>query len=125
MVIPVLVMLLALAVLGGRVSGAQGLVNDAATSAAQAAALAQDPADAQSDGQSTAQAALQQSGADCVPPAQVTVDLSDFAPGGTVTVSVTCDFSTGGLSPLSFGPSSVTGTATAPIEPYRSVESAT
>lgn len=120
MAVPVLVLLLALAVAGGRTAGAQAMVDGAATSAAQAAALAQDPGQAQAAADSTVQAALQQAGSDCAN-SQVNVDTSQFHAGGTVTVSVTCQFSLSGLSLLPLSSNQVTGSAVSPIEPYRSV----
>jgi hypothetical protein len=68
--------------------------------------------------------ALQQSGADCVnfnPQTDVslTTNPPGFQAGGTVTVTVTCDFANSGLSlPIN---NQVVESSTAPIDPYRSV----
>ena len=49
----------------------------------------------------------------------VTVTLTVPEPGGTVTVTVTCDFANSGLSlPIN---NQVVESSTAPIDPYRSV----
>jgi hypothetical protein len=118
------VFLLLLGVAGGRLSGAQALVDDAAVSGARAASLAPGPAEAFGAAQAMVTTALQQSGADCVDfDAQNDVSLTTnppgFQAGGTVTVTVTCDFANSGLSlPID---NTVTESSTAPIDPYRSV----
>jgi Flp pilus assembly protein TadG len=122
MAVPALLLLLMLAVAGGRTAGAQGMVDAAAGSGAQAAALADDPSQAPAAAETTVDAALQQAGADCGS-SQVTVDTSHFGPGGTVTVTVTCEFSLSGISLLPLSSNQVSGTSVAPIEPYRSVAS--
>ena len=124
LVAPAVVFLLLLGVAGGRLSGAQALVDDAAVSGARAASLAPGPAEALGAAQAMVTTALQQSGADCVDfDAQNDVSLTTnppgFQAGGTVTVTVTCDFANSGLSlPIN---NSVTESSTAPIDPYRSV----
>ena len=124
LVAPAVVFLLLLGVAGGRLSGAQALVNDAAVSGARAASLAPGPAEALGAARAMVTTALQQSGANCVDfDAQNDVSLTTnppgFQAGGTVTVTVTCDFANSGLSlPIN---NSVTEGSTAPIDPYRSV----
>jgi hypothetical protein len=124
LVAPAVVFLLLLGVAGGRLSGAQALVDDAAVSGARAASLAPGPAEALGAAQTVVTTALQQSGANCVDfDAQNDVSLTTnppgFEAGGTVTVTVTCDFANSGLSlPIN---NSVTESSTAPIDPYRSV----
>jgi len=122
LVAPAVVFLLLLGVAGGRLSGAQALVDDAAVSGARAASLAPGPAEAPAAAQAMVTAALQQSGADCVnfnAETDVTVDTTNFQPGGTVTVTVTCDFANSGLGlPIN---NQVTESSVAPIDPYRSV----
>ena len=66
LVAPAVVFLLLLGVAGGRLSGAQALVDDAAVSGARAASLAPGPAEALGAAQAMVTTALQQSGADCV-----------------------------------------------------------
>ena len=124
LVAPAVVFLLLLGVAGGRLSGAQALVDDAAVSGARAASLAPGPAEALGAAQAMVTTALQQSGADCVDfDAQNDVSLTTnppgFQAGGTVTVTVTCDFANSGLSlPID---DTVTESSTAPLDPYRSV----
>ena len=122
LVAPAVVFLLLLGVAGGRLSGAQALVDDAATSGARAASLAAGPAEAPGAAQAMVTTALQQSGADCVnfnAATDVTVDTTNFRPGGTVTVAVTCDFANSGLGlPIN---NQVTESSVAPVDPYRSV----
>jgi hypothetical protein len=124
LVAPAVVFLLLLGVAGGRLSGAQALVDDAAVSGARAASLAPGPAEALGAAQAMVTTALQQSGADCVDfDAQNDVSLTTnppiFQAGGTVTVTVTCDFANSGLGlPIN---NHVVESSTAPIDPYRSV----
>jgi Flp pilus assembly protein TadG len=124
LVAPAVVFLLLLGVAGGRLSGAQALVDDAAVSGARAASLAPGPAEALGAAQAMVTTALQQSGADCVDfDAQNDVSLTTnppgFQAGGTVTVTVTCDFANSGLGlPID---NTVTESSTAPLDPYRSV----
>jgi len=124
LVAPAVVFLLLLGVAGGRLSGAQALVDDAAVTGARAASLAPGPAEALGAAQAMVTTALQQSGADCVDfDAQNDVSLTTnppgFQAGGTVTVTVTCDFANSGLGlPID---NTVTESSTAPIDPYRSV----
>jgi len=124
LVAPAVVFLLLLGVAGGRLSGAQALVDDAAVSGARAASLAPGPAEALGAAQAMVTTALQQSGANCVDfDAQNDVSLTTnppgFQAGGTVTVTVTCDFANSGLSlPID---NTVTESSTAPLDPYRSV----
>jgi Flp pilus assembly protein TadG len=124
LVAPAVVFLLLLGVAGGRLSGAQALVDDAAVSGARAASLALGPAEALGAAQAMVTTALQQSGANCVDfdaqkDVSLTTNPAGFQAGGTVTVTVTCDFANSGLSlPIN---NSVTESSTAPIDPYRSV----
>ena len=113
---PAVVFLLLLGVAGGRLSGAQALVNDAAVSGARAASLAPGPAEALPAAQTVIDADLQppvagSGSADCAdfdpqtdviltygPPTNGGRDQpASFQAGGTVTVTVTCDFANSGL----------------------------
>ena len=122
LVAPAVVFLLLLGVAGGRLSGAQAIVDDAAVSGARAASLAPGPAEAPGAAQAIVTTALQQSGADCVnfnAQTDVTVDTTNFQPGGTVKVTVTCDFANSDLGlPIN---NQVAESSVAPIDPYRSV----
>jgi Flp pilus assembly protein TadG len=127
LVAPAVVFLLLLGVAGGRLSGAQALVDDAAVSGARAASLAPGPAEALPAALTAIDADLLTPSADCAdfnPQTDVTLTYGPppavtFQAGGTVTVTVTCDFANSGLSlPIN---NSVTESSTAPIDPYRSV----
>lgn len=115
---PAMIGLALLVVFLGRQVDARAQVRTAAESAAQAAALARDPATAE-------QAALETVGAMLVDPdtceaPSVTVDLSAFAPGGSVSVTVTCDVARRGLDPLPVPSVRTSATATAAVDPFRS-----
>jgi Flp pilus assembly protein TadG len=104
----------------GRLSGARLNVDGAAAQAARAASIARDPSTATAMAQQTATAAL---GSDHVTCAQLTVstDISQFAPGGSVAVTVTCHVSLSDLTGLRLPASeSVSSRATSVIDTYRS-----
>lgn len=95
---PVLLLLLGLVVMTGRIGETRIGVGHAAQQAARAASLAGDPLVAQAQAHATAAANLDTLGVVC---GELTVDLDTtrFAPGGDVTVAVTC---TVDLSDVSF-----------------------
>jgi Flp pilus assembly protein TadG len=86
---PALVMLMLLVVFAGHVAQADGEIRRAASEAARAASLRQHPDTAIADATSTAAANLADAGIACVS-LTVDVDTTQFAPGGIVTVDVTC-----------------------------------
>src|SRR5581483_1109203 len=86
---PVLVALMLLAVAGGRLASARGEVDAAARDSARAASLARSGAAAERDGRAAAEATLADRHVICRD-RTVTIDLTDFQPGGTVTSTVTC-----------------------------------
>jgi Flp pilus assembly protein TadG len=117
---PAFIFLLLLVIYAGRVSAAETDVTRAASSAARAASLRQHPTDATRDAQTTAAENLAASGVPC---AELTtdVDTGDFAPGGTVTVTVTCHASMTDLSLLGVpGTRTFTATSIEVIDRYRS-----
>jgi Flp pilus assembly protein TadG len=117
---PLLILLLLFVVALGRLSGARLNVDGAAAQAARAASIARDPSTATAMAQQTATAAL---GSDHVTCAQLTVstDISQFAPGGSVAVTVTCHVSLSDLTGLRLPASeSVSSRATSVIDTYRS-----
>jgi Flp pilus assembly protein TadG len=117
---PLLILLLLFVVALGRLSGARLNVDGAAAEAARAASIARDPATATAMAQQTATAAL---GSDHVTCAQLTVNTNtaQFAPGGSVTVTVTCHVALSDLTGLRLPASeSVTSTASSVIDTYRS-----
>ena len=117
---PLLILLLLFVVALGRLSGARLDVDGAAAAAARAASIARDPTTATAMAQQTATAAL---GSDHVTCAQLTVntDTSQFAPGGSVAVTVTCHVALSDLTGLRLPASeSVTSTASSVVDTYRS-----
>ncbi len=116
---PLLILMLLFVVALGRLAGARLDVNGAAAQAARAASMARDPTTATAMAQQTATAAL---GSDHVTCAQLTVstDTAQFAPGGSVAVTVTCTVGLSDLTGLRLPASeSVTSTATSVIDTYR------
>ena len=97
---PLLILMLLFVVALGRLAGARLDVDGAAAQAARAASIAHDPATATAMAQQTATAAV---GSDDVTCAHLTVttNTAQFAPGGSVAVTVTC---TVGLSDLTGPP---------------------
>ena len=118
LMLPVL-LLAELGVAGGRYAQAQAYASAAAYSAARAASLAADPQDAQAAAQSAAQASVQGAGAACSD-ATDSADVSDFVPGGNVTVTVTCQVSYSDLLLLPLpGSVTVSGRAVSPVDVFR------
>lgn len=86
---PVLLVLMLLVVYAGHTAEASGDVQRAAAEAARAASLRQLPDAATDAAEQTAAANLAAAGVAC-DPLVVDVDTTNFVPGGTVTVEVTC-----------------------------------
>ena len=119
---PLLILMLLFVVALGRLSGARLEVDGAAAQAARAASIARDPATAVAMATQTATAAL---GSDHVTCGQLTVstDTAQFAPGGSVAVTVTCHVALSDLTGLRLPASeSVTSRAVAVIDTFRSVQ---
>jgi Flp pilus assembly protein TadG len=117
---PLLILLLLFVVGLGRLSGARIEVDGAAAQAARAASIARDPATASAAAKETATSAL---GSDHVTCAQLSVstDTANFAPGGSVAVTVTCTVSLAELTGLRVPASeSVTTRSVAVIDQFRS-----
>jgi Flp pilus assembly protein TadG len=116
---PVALALALLVVFLGRQVDVRAQVRSTAESAAQAAALERSPGAADA----AARWVLQSSMVDpdgCERP-EMSVDVSRFAPGGVVVVAVRCDVSRRGLGPIRAPARRFTATATATIDPYRSL----
>ena len=118
---PVLFVLVLVVMAFGRVSEARQQVTEAARAGAEAAAVMPTAASAQSGAAANAVVGIIGRGHTCVQ-AQVTTDVSQFRPGGSVSVTVLCrvdlsDLIVSGLP----GTTTVQATSTAPIDPYRSV----
>jgi Flp pilus assembly protein TadG len=117
---PLLILLLLFVVALGRLSGARLDVDGAAAEAARAASIARDPATATAMAQQTAIAALGSDGVTCGH-LTVSTDTAQFAPGGSVAVTVTCSVWPSDLTGLRLPASeSVTSTASSVIDTYRS-----
>ena len=109
-----------LVVFAGKVAEADGNVERAASDAARAASLRQHPADAITDAQRAAAANLAAAGVPCVD-LTTTVDTRHFAPGGTVSVTVSCEASMADVTLLGVpGRRTFTATAVEVIDTYRS-----
>ncbi|MCC6227299.1 MAG: pilus assembly protein [Microthrixaceae bacterium] len=115
-----LLFLMLLVVYAGKVSEADGNVERAASNAARAASLRQHPADATDDARASAASNLAAAGVPCLT-LTTTVDTTDFAPGGTVTVTIHCEASMADVTLLGVpGRQTFTATATEVIDTYRS-----
>jgi len=119
--IPLLVVAIMLGVLGFRLAVAHVEVATAAAAAARSASLQRTPAAAQAAATGSATAALESSQLSC-DPLQVSPDVSGYAPGGVVTVQVTCTVDLSELTGLAIPAQiSVSGTATQPVDTYWSI----
>jgi Flp pilus assembly protein TadG len=114
------IMLLVVFVIGvARLANARQLVDDAAGDAARSATAAISADQARSAATQTARISLAGRGVSCSP-LSVAVDLSDWRPGGTVGVTVSCTAQLGDLAPLPFaGSRTVTARAASVLDPYR------
>ena len=117
----VLVSFVALAIYGGRVVQAENDVQSAAHDAARAASLERSPEAAELAARAVAAQNLAASGVACAGGSSVAVDLSRFAPGGEVSVTVSCQADFSDVGTLGVAPSrSFTASATEVIDVYRS-----
>ena len=116
---PLLIVMLLFVVALGRLAGARLDVDGAAAQAARAASIARDPATASAMAQQTATAALGSDGVTCAN-LSVNTDTSQFEPGGSVAVTVTCTVGLSDLTGLRLPASeSVSSTASSVIDTYR------
>lgn len=104
----------------GRGVDSRATALSAAESAAQAAAQERSPAAARAAAQQVADAMLVDEST-CARPA-VSLDATQFRPGGVVTVTVTCSVSTAGFEAIGASPRSFTAVAHATIDPLRAGE---
>ena len=118
---PLLVVMLLFVVALGRLAGARIDVDGAAAQAARAASIATTPGGATAAAQQAAAAALGSDHVTCAT-LQVATDTARFAPGGSVTVTVTCAVALSGLSGLRLPVTEqVSSTAASVVDTYRSV----
>jgi hypothetical protein len=107
----------------GRGIDSRATVQSAAESAAQAAAQERTPGAAIAAAEDVGQAMLVDP-TTCASPA-VSVDVTDFRPGGRVAVTVSCRVSTAGLELIDPpAPDATTATAFAAIDPLRATQGA-
>ena len=110
-----------LVVFAGRVSTAENNVRSAAQEAARSASLSGTPESAVAAAQQTAVANLASAGLTCASGLDVAVDTAQFAPGGWVAVTVSCDTPFSDVTSLAVpGVHTFTGRATEVIDTYRS-----
>jgi Flp pilus assembly protein TadG len=120
-VAPVLLLVIVLMVALGRIDSAQGDVESAARAGVQAAVVQANAAEAQTEAASSAISTLAGAGLACPSP-QISTDTSNFVAGGTVSVTVTCVTSLADVSvPGVPGSKTLTATATAPIDEFRTI----
>ena len=118
---PALLVLVVFVIGAARIANAHQLVDGAAGDAARAASAAPTAGQAQAAADQTARAGLAGRGVSCSP-LSVIVDVSQWRPGGTVGVTVSCTAQLGDLGPIPFGRSStVTAHAASILDPYRSL----
>ena len=118
---PLLIVLLLFVVALGRLAGARINVDGAAAQAARAASIATTPAGAAAAAQQTAVAALGSDHVTCAT-LKVATNTARFAPGGSVTVTVTCAVALSDLTGLRLPASEqVASSATSVVDTYRSV----
>jgi Flp pilus assembly protein TadG len=118
---PVLFLMALTVLIFGRVSESHQQVVNAATAGAEAAAILPDPTSAQAGASIDAAVAVAGQAHTCLR-SQVSTDVSHFYPGGFVSVTVQCQVALADISvPGVPGSMVVRASATAPIDPYRSV----
>ena len=116
---PVLIGFMLLVVFAGRVAQAEGDVANAAHEAARAASLVATPAAALEVGVDTAAANIAEGAVACRS-LDVSVDTSDFAAGGQVAVTVTCQAAFADIAMLAVpGNRTFRSTAIEVIDTYR------
>jgi Flp pilus assembly protein TadG len=118
---PVLFILALTILVFGRVSEARQQVVEASRAGAQAAAVLPNAGSAERGAAATAVVGVFDRAHTCAH-SQIETDVSHFYPGGYVTVTVVCQVDLSDLSvPGIPGSTTVRASATAPIDPYRSV----
>ena len=117
---PLLILILLFVVALGRLAGARINVDGAAAQAARAASIATTPGGATAAAQQAATAALGSDHVTCAT-LQIATHTARLAPGGSVTVTVTCAVALGDLSGLALpATEQVSSTAASVIDTYRS-----
>jgi Flp pilus assembly protein TadG len=119
LVTPLLILFVLFIVGLGRLSHARAMVNDAAAQAARAATLAYlNPAQA-ATAQKTASAALAAAGLACATE-NTSVDTASDHPGGTITVTLTCQVDLATVTAAGFpGSETLRSSFTSPVDRYQ------
>ena len=116
---PLVVLVIGFVLFAGRLGHAAADVRHAAATAARAASLTDTPGAATAAAREQVTTNLATSGPTCAAPA-VTVD-ADVAPGGRVTVTVSCPVPLGDLAPLGLpGTTTLRARAVEPVDVFRS-----
>lgn len=116
---PLLIGFMLLVVFAGRVAQAEGDVANAAHEAARAASLVGTPQAATEAATETAAGNIAEGAVACRR-LEVSVDTTDFAAGGQVAVTVTCEAAFGDIAMLAVpGSRTFTGTAVEVIDTFR------
>lgn len=117
-----LMLVLLLIVAGGRYVNARAEVDAAARDAARAASFARSAEGATSAARHAAAASLDESDGITCRDLAVAVDVSAFAPGGSVSAEVSCNVSLSDVSLLRLPVSrAITARAVAPVDTFRGV----
>jgi Flp pilus assembly protein TadG len=121
LVTPVLIALMLFVVAGGRLASSRADVDAAARDSARAASIARSPATAERDGNSAAEATLTDREVSCRK-WTVTIDTSEFRPGGTVAATVNCDVELADLTGLGLpGRRTISSRFVEPVDTFRGV----
>ncbi|MEW6473141.1 MAG: TadE family protein [Actinomycetota bacterium] len=124
LVTPVLIALMLFVVAGGRLASARADVDAAARDSARAASIARSPATAEREGTTAAHANLTDRGVTCRT-LTVTIDTSEFRPGGRVAATVSCDIELADLTGLGLpGRRTVSSRFVEPIDAFRGIAGA-
>ncbi len=120
--VPVFVLLILLAIMGGRVALAKQAVDAATADAARVASLSRDATKAKSDAIDVAEASLANQGITCLD-TTITVDTAALrGPAGTpgvVTATVSCTLRLADLGLPGTASRTITATVTSPVDTFR------
>jgi hypothetical protein len=115
--VPVLLAVIGLAVIGGRITTAEGQVHSAVRAAARAASLQRDPADAQAAADQAAQSDLATAGVSC---RSYSLQFTAGPPGGVDRATLSCVVPLGGVEWMNVAPSkTIVESFSSPVDPYR------
>ncbi len=124
LVVPLLMALVLLVVAAGDYVSARSQVSDSAYDAARAAVIDNNFTAAQADGTAAARSSLANRGVSCVS-MDVSFAGTNFQPGGTVQVKVTCAADLSSVAGFGVpGHHTFTATAVVPIEQWRNIAGA-